>query len=129
MLARQGIGGADDKRTTILNVSGAESIKKLLADEIDVGFYSVSADTGYIHDALSAPGIDVASLRLVPTYASKFEFVTTVTLREGSIDLRKHIPSHDVEMLAPTTAIVARSDAHKAVIELLVRAAQRVHSK
>jgi TRAP-type uncharacterized transport system substrate-binding protein len=129
MLALHGIGTPEDKQTKILNVSGAASIKMLLANEIDVGFYSVSADTGYIHDALSTPGIDAASLKLIPTYASKFEFVTTATLHEGSIDLRNHIPAHDVEMIAPTTAIVVRSNAHKAVTELLVRAAQKVHSK
>lgn len=129
MLAMHGIGTAEDKATTIKNVSGEASVKLLIANEIDAGFYSVSADTGYILDALRTPGIQIATLKLAAGYAHHFEFVTTVTLPEGALDLGKDLPDHDVRMVAPTTGLIARKSTHKAIIQLLVQAAQKVHAK
>jgi TRAP-type uncharacterized transport system substrate-binding protein len=129
LLTLHAIGTADDKATTIKQISGEESIKQLIANEVDVGFYSVSADTAYILDALRTPGIQIASLKLASGYAHRFEFVTTVTLPEGALDLGKDLPDHDVRMVAPTTALISRKSTHKAIIQLLVQAAQKVHSK
>lgn len=129
MLTLHGIGTADDNATKIQQVSGAESIKKLIANEVDAGFYSVSADTGYILEALRTPGIQIASLKLASGYAHQFPFVTMVTLPEGALDLGKDLPDHDVRMVAPTTALITRKSTHKAIIQLLVQAAQKVHAK
>lgn len=129
MLALHGIGTPLDKTTTIKNISGEGSIELLIANEVDAGFYSVSADTDYILKALKTPGIQAASLKLTPGYAHEFEFVTTVTLPEGAIDLGHDIPDHEVRMVAPTTVLIARKSTHKAIVQLLVQAAQKVHAK
>jgi ABC-type nitrate/sulfonate/bicarbonate transport system substrate-binding protein len=129
LLALHGIGTSQDKATTIVHLSGAGSIKKLQAGEIDAGFYSVSADTPYIAEALQTPGIEIMSLKLAPAYADRFAFCTLVTLHEGMVDLPHDLPSHDVAMIAPTTALIARKDTHPAIVELLVHAAQKVHAR
>jgi TRAP-type uncharacterized transport system substrate-binding protein len=129
MLAMQGIGTHDDKETQVVLSSGAESAKMLKAGEVDAAFFAVSADTGYIADALATPGIEIASLRQAPAYATKFNYLTRVTLHEGSVNLARGLPHHDVDMVAPTTALIARANTHKAIVQLLVHAAQKVHAR
>jgi hypothetical protein len=89
----------------------------------------VSLDTAYLRDALQSPDLKIAGLKLVPAYASKFDFLTTVTLHEGTLDLAGDVPPQDVAMVAPTTALIARKGTHKAIVQLLVQAAQKVHGK
>jgi hypothetical protein len=129
MLKIQGIGADDDQQTKIVLASGADAAAKLKAGEVDAAFFAVSADTAYVADALATPGIEPVSLRLAPAYASKYGFLTLVTLREGALDLPRGLPRRDVNMVAPTTALVARGTTHKAVVQLLVHAAQRVHAR
>jgi hypothetical protein len=101
----------------------------LKAGEVDAAFFAVSADTGYVKDLLSTPGIDVLSLKHPAAYKMQFDYITVVTLYEGSLDLANDIPHQDVEMVAPVTALVARKSIHKAILRLLVDAVQRVHAK
>jgi TRAP-type uncharacterized transport system substrate-binding protein len=129
MLTLHGIGTPDDKESKIVQVSGATSAGMLKAGEVDVSFFSVSADTGYIRETLLTPGIRIFSLKHPAAYKMQFDFITTVTLYEGSLDLSRDIPPHDVEMVAPVTALVARKSTHKAILRLLVDAVQRVHVK
>lgn len=129
MLALHGVGTKDDTATTIVNQSGADSIAKLKEGEIDAGFYAVSADTHYLLDALTTPGIQIASLKLAAGYAHHFEYLTTVQLHEGSLDLGRDVPDHEVSMVAPTTALIARKNVHKAVVQLLEQVVHKVHGR
>jgi hypothetical protein len=51
-----------------------------------------------------------------------------VTLPKGSIDFGKGTPAHDVFLLAPTVELIAREYLHPALTDLLIEAAQEVHS-
>jgi hypothetical protein len=145
MLARHGIGGGPEGKSNggggdgangrgenaarLLSVGGVESAKKLLAGEIDAAFFCVSLDTLYLREALRSPEIRIASLKLVPAYANHFDFLTTVTLHEGALDIGMDLPPADVAMVAPTTSLIARKGTHKAIVQLLVQAAQKVHGR
>jgi hypothetical protein len=50
-------------------------------------------------------------------------------LPEGALDFAGDIPTDDVELLAPTTQLVARADIHAALIDLLLQTAAEVHHK
>jgi hypothetical protein len=45
----------------------------------------------------------------------------------GLVDLGRHVPDHDIALLAPTAMLVARKDLHPALVPLLLGTATRVH--
>jgi hypothetical protein len=67
------------------------------------------------------------SLRQAPAIERRHPYLTVVTLHEGIVDLRKNIPATDVVLLAATAMLVARTDLHPALSDLLLKAAKEVH--
>ena len=47
----------------------------------------------------------------------------------GSIDLGQNMPAKNLSLLAPTAELVARSDLHPALSDLLIEAAREVHGR
>ena len=43
------------------------------------------------------------------------------------IDFEANVPSRDLNLVAPTTQLVARSDLHPALVNLLLMAAEEIH--
>ena len=54
--------------------------------------------------------------------------MTIVKLPAGFVDFAKNIPPEDVTLLATTTQLSASSDLHPALIDVLLLAAQEIHS-
>ena len=61
-------------------------------------------------------------------YTRLFNFLNTVTLPEGGIDLVLNIPRQDIMPLAPTAHLVARDDTHPALVDLMMQAISEAHS-
>jgi len=49
-------------------------------------------------------------------------------LPRGVADIARDVPARDLDLIAPTTALVAREGTHPALMQLFVQAAARVHS-
>jgi len=60
-------------------------------------------------------------------YAFLYHYLYLLRVPEGAIDLEANIPSRDLTLVAPTTQLVARSDLHPALVNLLMQAAAEVH--
>lgn len=60
-------------------------------------------------------------------YAFLYQYLYLLKVPEGVIDLQANIPPRDLTLVAPTTQLVARSDLHPALVNLLMQAAQKVH--
>ena len=50
-----------------------------------------------------------------------------MVLPRGVASIARDVPNHDLELIAPTTSLVAREGTHPAIIELFVQAATRIH--
>ena len=127
LLALHGI--TPDNTPTLVNTGGRDSVAKLKAGEVDAAFFAVDANTPYIADLLSDARIRMMSLEHADAYATRFDYLSIVTMHPGTIDLQGNVPDRDVRMVAPVTALVARKSAHKAVIQLMVQAAHKVHGR
>ncbi len=60
-------------------------------------------------------------------YALLHNYLYVLKLPEGVINLEANIPSRNLNLVALTTQLVARSDMHPALINLLLMAAKEVH--
>ena len=67
------------------------------------------------------------SFEQAEAYARIHRYLAKVTLPEGVIDLQRNIPPTHTTLIAATANLVARSDLHPALVDLLLEAAQEVH--
>lgn len=111
-----------------LHIGGAAAAKALVAGDVDAAFF-VGGKTPVIQELMTTPGIEVMPFPRTEAFPRLFHFLSVETLPEGIIDLKKNIPSRRVSLLSTTANLVAHEDLHPAIISLLLRAADDIHSR
>jgi TRAP-type uncharacterized transport system substrate-binding protein len=128
LLAANGIepGGP----TKLLEMNSDEAAKAILSGTVDVVFLmGDSVSTELIRQLLHTPGINLFDFVQADAYARSMPYLNKVTVLKGALDFGKGIPAHDVFLLAPTVELIARENLHPALSDLLLGAAQQVHSR
>lgn len=126
LLDEAGVAGNSNK-STLLDLGGDAAADALTAGKIDAAFYVIAPGAPVIARLLAAPGIHMMSFDDAHAYGRRHPFLTPTTLYQGSIDIEHDLPSADVQLIAAPTTLVARESAHKAIVQLLVRAAQETN--
>jgi hypothetical protein len=118
----------DGAPTVLLDLSGAEAARALVAGRIDAAFLmGDSATTEVMRSLRELPGIELLTFRQADGYLRKFRFLSKLTLPEGAMDLGKDYPPRTLELIGPTVELVARRELHPALSDLLISAAREVH--
>ncbi len=118
----------DGAPTVLLDLSGDEAARALIAGHIDAAFLMGDAATPEVMRSLrELPGIELLTFRQADGYLRKFRFLSKLTLPEGAMDLGKDYPPRTLELIGPTVELVARRDLHPALSDLLISAAREVH--
>ncbi|OQA30158.1 MAG: NMT1/THI5 like protein [Betaproteobacteria bacterium ADurb.Bin341] len=119
-------GGA----TTLLGMEDQDAEKALLEGKIDGAFMmGDSASSRTMRDLMKQPGITAFHFSQADAYTRRIRYLNKLVLQEGSIDLGKNIPSHNINLLSPTVELLARADLHPALSDLLLEAAREVHGR
>ena len=124
-----GLNGIDDANTQILSYGSRKAAELLLNGEIDVAFFVANHRTKFILQLFKSRTIALMGLDRAEAYAIRFPYLHVLKLPEGVIDFVANIPPRTLTLVAPTAHLVAHSDLHPALIELLVYAAEEVHYK
>src|SRR5262249_39180477 len=90
---------------------------------------SENASTDILHKLLHSSHVQIFDFKQATAYARKIENLNKLDLPEGGIDFGLNIPSHDISLLGPTVELIANKNLHPAFSDLLLEAAQEVHSK
>ena len=115
--------------TKLLEMDSDEAAKAILNGTVDVVFLmGDSVSTALIRQLLHTPGINLFDFAQADAYTRRIAYLNKITLPKGSIDFGKGTPAQDVFLLAPTIELIARKDLHPALSDLLLEAAQQVHS-
>jgi len=127
LLALNGIkkGG----NTKLLEIDDEEAEKELLEGKIDAAFMmsdSVSSKT--LHELMHKPGIRLFDFSQADAYIRRIHYLNKIILPKGSLDFGKNIPDQDINLISPTVELIARSNLHPALSDLLLEAATEVHS-
>ena len=118
----------DGAPTVLLDLSGAEAARALIAGQIDAAFLMGDSATPEVMRSLRGlPDIELLTFRQADGYLRKFRFLSKLTLPEGAMDLAKNYPPRTLELIGPTVELVARRDLHPALSDLLISAAREVH--
>ena len=113
--------------TRLLPLGGAEAAEALTSGSVDAAFFVAGTSSKLIADLLHAEGVHLMHFARAEGYAQARRSFSTVTLHAGVIDFAADIPPSDTWLLAPAATLVARSDLHPALVELLLRAATETH--
>ncbi len=124
LMINNGIGPAD---ATLLKIGGEGAVRALKAGDVDAAFFVASPEAAIIRDLLGDPAFLLMSFERANAYLQNYRYLNAVTLAEGAIDLQNNRPPSDVALLAPVASLVAKSDLHPALVDILIEAAKEVH--
>lgn len=115
------------QNTDFLSQGGEKAADLLLQGRVDAAFFVTAHHTPVIQKLLHTSNFQVMSLQRAPAYAARMHYLSVLELPAGAIDLALNIPANRINLLAPTTQLVARTGIHAALIDLLLQAATAVH--
>jgi hypothetical protein len=127
LLASNGIkpGGP----TKLLEMDSDKAADAILNGKVEAVFLmGDSVSTTLIRQLLHTPGIKLFNFTQADAYVRRITYLNKITLPRGSIDLGKDTPPQDAFLVAPTVELIARESLHPALSDLLIEAAQEVHS-
>nr|WP_206675587.1 TAXI family TRAP transporter solute-binding subunit [Solimonas terrae] len=116
--------------TQFLELEGDAASAALLAHQVDAVFLSGdSASVKIFRELMHADGVRLFDFTQGEAYERRFRYLNRFELPPGSFDLGENLPDHRITMMAPTVELLAHSDLHPALSDLLVEAAQEVHGR
>ena len=121
--------GVTDKNSTLVALSSESAAAAIEANRIDAAFFIMAPTVPLVRQLLLSPSVSLWSVRRTTSYTTRYRFLSTVTLGEGSVDMATNIPDRDVVLLAATATLVVREDVHPVIVRLLLKTAETVHSR
>jgi hypothetical protein len=116
--------------TQLRDLDADDAEKALLDGQIDAAFMMGDASSREVmRTLLRSPGIRLFDFTQADGYTRRISYLTKLDLPEGSLDLGKDIPRHDLRLIGPTVELIARTDLHPALSDLLLEAAKEVHGR
>jgi len=105
-----------------------EAVIALLEGKLDAAVLIAAPEAPFVQMLLNTPGIKLFEFVQAEAYARRYRYIRPVVLPRGVAHPALDVPSHDLQLIATTTSLVARRDIHPTLIELFVQAASRIHS-
>jgi TRAP-type uncharacterized transport system substrate-binding protein len=126
LLAANGITA---ETATLINRELPDYVDLLGKGEADAGFLVLAPEARTIQRLLRTSGVQLMTFANADAYTQRFPFLSRLTLREGVVDFAANIPPADTTLIATTTAVLVREDAHRALVNLLAQALYEVHGQ
>lgn len=115
--------GVSDGVTHVPPAVNDDALTGLRNGTCDVAFFVLSPDAPRVAELLSDPAVALLGLAQARGLAQRTAYLTPVVLARGVIDPARDLPATDLPTVAPTAYLAVRADTHRAVVQLLVRAA------
>lgn len=112
---------ASRDRIRLYAMPAGESIRSLLGGEIDGMFLLAGMESGNARALLSRPDVRILNFATADALTRHIDYMETIVLPKGGLELSPPRPANDVHMVATTTTVIAREDLHPAVQYLFMR--------
>lgn len=128
LLATNGIVPGDT--TEFRETEAQESAAAHLEGKLDALFLmGDSASSALLRKLLRTPGIQLLDFRQADAYTRRFPFLNKLEMPAGALDFGRNLPTNTVRLIAPTVELLARTDLHPALSDLLLEAAREIHGR
>ncbi len=121
------LSGIDAATAELSPLAGDEAASALVAGKVGAVFMVSGLAAPTISRLMHEPGVSLIALTHAEAFARLLNFVSSVTLPRGIVDVRADLPDHDVATVAVTANLLVRGDLHPALMYLLLDAASDVH--
>jgi len=118
----------DSSQLNLQALAGEAAADALLEQKIDAAFFVISARSPIIARLMQADEVKLAGFARAEAYARRHPFLSRLSLPQGIIDLRSNRPEEDVSLIAPAATLVAATQLHPAITDLMMQAIEEVHS-
>jgi TRAP-type uncharacterized transport system substrate-binding protein len=116
--------------TTLTSLEGEPARAALLRKQVDAIFLTGdSASAATLREMIHTDGIRLFEFPQADAYVRRFAYLSKLTLPAGAFDLGENLPPENMSLLAPTVELVAHSNLHPALTDLLIEAATQVHGR
>jgi TRAP-type uncharacterized transport system substrate-binding protein len=114
----------------LLPLGGEDAAAALRTGKADAIFLmGDSARMQLVRELIQQRGLCLVDFTQAEAYTRKFAYLTKLVLPAGAFDLGKNVPPNDIALIGPTAELVARTDLHPALSDLLIEAAREVHGR
>ena len=116
--------------TRLLDLEGEAARKALLDGRVDAIFLTGdSAPPATIRAMLHTRGVLMFDFPQADAYTRRFPYLHKLEIPEGAFDLGANLPAKPLSLIAPAVELIAHSDLHPALCDLLIEAAEQVHGR
>ena len=130
LLRANGIDGKDKDATRLLNLEGTAAEDALQAKQVDAVFLmGDSAAFANTRELLRTEGVRLFDFKQADAYQRRFRYLSKLEIPAGAFDLGKNVPAETLTLVSPTIELIARSDLHPALSDMLIEAAREVHGR
>lgn len=115
---------------TDLKVSRLEdsaAVAQLLDGDLDAVFFTSASNNLLIQMLLRTPGVRLFDFKQAEAYTRRLPSLNRVVLPRGVVDLARDVPRANIQLVAPTSTLLATDGTHPAILNLLVQAAREIH--
>ncbi|MEO8024722.1 TAXI family TRAP transporter solute-binding subunit [Polaromonas sp.] len=111
----------------ISNLDQTPATVAFLGGELDAIVFASAPESLMVQMLLQTPGVKLMNFTQSEAYSKRFAFLSTARLPQGVVDLAANIPPEDVNLVAPTTALLAKTSTHPALVQLFAQAGNVIH--
>ena len=117
--------------TPLLDLEGDAARDALMQGQVDAIFLSGdSASISTLRQLLHADGLRLHDFTPQwQAYERRFRYLAHFQLPNGAFDLAENLPDRPITLMAPMVELLAHSDLHPALSDLLVETAREVHGR
>ncbi len=127
LLKENGMTTADVK---LLEIDGDDAVDAFKQKKIDAIFTtSELTRTQTMRELMRLPGVHLMNFMQADGYLRHLPYLSRLVAPKGSFDLGLDLPKQDVQLIGTPVELIARSNLHPAISDLLLEAAHEVHGK
>jgi TRAP transporter TAXI family solute receptor len=119
--------GVDDKNAKFITLGSSDAAQALRSGGLDVAIFLATAEDPLIQGLMADSGLKLMDVDQAEAVTRVLPFLHHLVLPHGAFDLKKNIPSHDVNLVSATVTLLVRDSLHPALIYLLLKAVSQVH--
>jgi len=91
-------------------LSDQDAVIALLEGKLDAVVLASAPEAPFVQMLLQTPGIRLFEFAQAEAYARRYGYISPVVLPRGVASLALDVPPRDLQLIAPTTSLVARED-------------------
>ena len=123
------LNGLSSDNVKMQPLSNISALLALRSGDVDAAIFVDGADNPAVWNALRDPALSLLSYNRAEAYRRRLNFISTLKLPQGVIDLADNIPEKEVDLIGTKEMLAARKDLHPAVTHLLIDAAREIHGR